>query len=114
MMSGPVAKIENGRGMGRAGPHVTTAIRGKAGLTTAPICPFLGSVTNFATGPAWLKLSSSSVPVAHWAVIAFTIPSSCDPFAAAMAACMPSCMLPVLHRPGEGKAIPFAETHVRR
>jgi CRP-like cAMP-binding protein len=48
---GPVAKFENGGGMGRAGPHVTTAIRGKASLKATLIRPFLSSLTNFATGP---------------------------------------------------------------
>src|SRR5919206_1173548 len=48
----PVAKFENGCGMGRAGPHVTPAIRGQPSLKAEPIRPFLGSLTNFATGPA--------------------------------------------------------------
>ena len=37
--------------MGHVGPHVTAAIRGQPSLKTEPIRPFLGSLTNFATGP---------------------------------------------------------------
>ena len=48
---GPVAKFENGREMGRAGPHFTTTIRGQPSLKAEPIRPFPGLLTNFATGP---------------------------------------------------------------
>src|SRR3954451_20097830 len=46
-----VAKFENGRGVGRAGPPFMTAIRGEPRLETVLIRPFLGSLANFATGP---------------------------------------------------------------
>ena len=49
---GPVAKFENGRGMGRAGLPFTTAIQGQPSLKAEPIHPFLTPLTNFATGPA--------------------------------------------------------------
>ena len=48
---GPVAKFENGRKMGRAGPPFTTAIRGQPSVKAEPIRPFLASLTDFATGP---------------------------------------------------------------
>ena len=51
-MKGPVAKFENGGGLGRVGPHFTTVIRGRPSLKAEPIRPFLSSFTNFATGPA--------------------------------------------------------------
>ena len=37
--------------MGRVGPHVTAAIRGQPSLKAEPICPSVGSLPNFATGP---------------------------------------------------------------
>ena len=50
--TGPVAKFENGREVGRVGPHFTTAIRGPPSLKAEPIRPFLALLTNFATGPS--------------------------------------------------------------
>jgi hypothetical protein len=55
LWKGPVAKFENGREMGRAGPHFTTTIRGQPSLKAEPIRPFPGLLTNFATGPAAVR-----------------------------------------------------------
>ena len=52
LWKGPVAKFENGREMGRAGPHFTTAIRGQPSSKAEPIHLFPGLLTNFATGLA--------------------------------------------------------------
>ena len=48
---GPVAKFENGRGMGRAGLPFITTIRGQPNSKAEAIHPFLGLLANFATGP---------------------------------------------------------------
>ena len=58
---GPVAKFENGCGMGRAEPHFTMAIRGPPSLEAEPIRPFLASLTNFATGPRCCPIVSLSI-----------------------------------------------------
>src|ERR671933_949983 len=50
-LPGPVAKFENGREIGWTRPLFTTAIRGQPSLKAEPIRPFLGLLTNFATGP---------------------------------------------------------------
>src|ERR687885_508692 len=58
LIPGPVAKFGNGRGMGRAGPHFTTAIRGQPSLKAEPIRPFLDLLTNFATGLLWGRINA--------------------------------------------------------
>ena len=65
---GPVAKFENGREMGRTEPHFTTAIRGQPSLKAEPIRPFLGLLTNFATGPFYACANHPGLRVAHASV----------------------------------------------
>jgi IS66 C-terminal element len=47
--------------------------QGEPGLKTAPICPFVGLLTNFATGPKNALFAGSDGGAAHWAVIASLI-----------------------------------------
>ena len=48
---GPVAKFENGRGIGRVRSDFRGLIRGQPSLETKPVRPLFHLLTNFATGP---------------------------------------------------------------